>query len=229
MLIGNPIEASLSASPVPELQHPVAHAASSRTKRIMDITLAATALILLSTILVIIAAAVFFSDRGPVLIRHRRIGKSGTPFGCLKFRTMVVDADAALVRHLALHPDAMLEWQATRKLRNDPRITPLGKLLRDTSLDELPQLMNIIRGDMSLVGPRPIVAEEMARYGAAIADYKAVRPGLTGLWQCSGRNDVSYEGRVMLDREYVRTWSLLRDVTIMLKTVPAVVASRGVY
>lgn len=229
MLVESPVEVSLGSAPVGEI-HPVeGRAASSHGKRVLDVTLAVGALVLLSVLLAIVAAAIMLLDRGPVLIRHRRIGKDGVPFGCLKFRTMVVDADAVLVRHLATDPDAATEWKAMRKLRNDPRITPLGKILRETSLDELPQLVNVIRGEMSLVGPRPIVAEEMVRYGAAIADYKAVRPGLTGLWQCSGRNDVTYERRVMLDREYVRTWSIRRDLAIMLRTVPAVMSSRGVY
>lgn len=229
MLLESPVEASLTSSPPTELHQPTTQAGSSRAKRLIDVAVTAAALVLLSVLLLTIAAAIFFADGGPVLIRHRRIGKGGRPFGCLKFRTMVVEADTVLMRHLEMHPEALVEWQAMRKLRNDPRVTPLGTLLRKTSLDELPQLVNIIRGEMSLVGPRPIVAEEIVRYGAAIADYKAVRPGLTGLWQCSGRNDVSYECRVILDREYVRTWSLWNDLSIILKTVPAVVASRGVY
>lgn len=195
----------------------------------MDVVLSLAALAVLSVIFLTIAAAIAVLEGRPVLIRHKRVGKGGVPFGCLKFRTMVTDADTALARHLAADPEAMLEWHATHKLRNDPRITPIGKVLRETSLDELPQLLNILRGDMSLVGPRPIVAAEMPRYGAASVDYMAVRPGLTGLWQCSGRNDVSYDQRVLLDKQYVRTWSVRQDLLIMLRTVPAVVRSRGVY
>lgn len=229
MFVESPVKASLGSAPVGELHSVPTQAASSRGKRVIDVTLAVTALILLSVLLAIVAVAIMLLDGGPAFIRHRRIGKDGVPFGCLKFRTMVVDADAVLVRHLAANPDAAVEWKAMRKLRRDPRITPIGKILRETSLDEFPQLLNVIRGEMSLVGPRPIVAEEMVRYGAAIADYKAVRPGLTGLWQCSGRNDVTYERRVMLDREYVRTWSISCDLLIMLKTIPAVMSSKGVY
>ncbi|MGE7416610.1 sugar transferase [Methylobacterium tarhaniae] len=195
----------------------------------MDVVLSLAALVALSVIFLIIAAAIAVLEGRPILIRHKRIGKDGVAFDCLKFRTMVTDADVALTRHLAANPEAMLEWHATHKLRDDPRITPIGKVLRETSLDELPQFVNILRGEMSLVGPRPIVAAEMPRYGAAAADYMAVRPGLTGLWQCSGRNDVSYDQRVQLDKQYVRTWSTWQDVLIMAKTVPAVVRSRGVY
>lgn len=229
MLAESPVDVSLGSARVSELHFTQSQAASSRSKRVIDVTLAVSGLIMLSVLMLIVAAAITALDRGPILIRHKRIGKDGVPFGCLKFRTMVVDADAVLVRHLAASPEAAVEWMAMRKLRNDPRITPIGKILRETSLDELPQLINVIRGEMSLVGPRPIVAEETVRYGAAIAEYKSVRPGLTGLWQCSGRNDVTYERRVMLDREYVRTWSIWRDLTIMLKTVPAVMSSKGVY
>ncbi|GLS42669.1 hypothetical protein GCM10007884_06540 [Methylobacterium brachythecii] len=198
-------------------------------KRAFDILVATTSLALLSVLLLIVASAILIMQGRPILIRHPRVGKGGAMFPCFKFRTMVRDADAALVRHLAKDPGAMLEWQATRKLKNDPRVTPLGKILRETSLDELPQLLNIIRGEMSVVGPRPIVTQELIRYGSAIAEYQSVRPGLTGLWQCSGRSDTSYDERVMLDREYVRHWSMTGDLAIILRTVPALMSSRGVY
>ena len=199
------------------------------TKRALDVTVALTALIVFGALFALIALAVLVSQGRPIFIRHQRIGRGGASFPCLKFRTMVRDADAALVRHLAADPGAMLEWRATQKLRRDPRVTALGRVLRETSLDELPQLVNIVRGEMSLVGPRPIVTAEIAHYGGAFADYRSVRPGLTGLWQCSGRNDLGYEQRVMLDRQYVRTWSLWLDLAILLRTVPAVLRSRGVY
>lgn len=198
-------------------------------KRAFDVGVATAMLFALSLLFVLIAAAILILQRGPVLYRHRRVGRGGVPFACLKFRTMAPDADAVLVHHLAENPAAMVEWQATRKLRDDPRITPLGRLLRESSLDELPQLINVIRGDMSLVGPRPIVADEMRHYGAAIVEYKAVRPGMTGLWQCSGRSDVSYRHRVMLDRQYVRNWTFAQDIVILFRTIPAVLRSRGVY
>jgi exopolysaccharide production protein ExoY len=203
--------------------------ALSRAKRALDIAAAGSALAVFGILLGMIALAVLIMEGRPILIRHRRIGRNGVSFPCLKFRTMVRDADAALSRHLASHPEALAEWQETHKLKRDPRVTPLGRVLRDTSLDELPQLFNILRGEMSLVGPRPIVADEIKRYGIAFADYKAVRPGLTGPWQCSGRNDVSYEQRVHMDSQYVRSWSLTSDLIIIMKTVPAVIKSRGVY
>ncbi len=204
-------------------------AGALRVKRCLDVVLAASALVCFSLLFGIIALAILATDRGPVLIRHRRVGRNGVIFPCLKFRTMVVNAETALVRHLAENPDAMIEWKANHKLKDDPRITPLGRILRETSLDELPQLVNSLRGEMSLVGPRPIVTEEAVRYGSAFADYKSVRPGLTGLWQCSGRNDIGYDERVLLDSRYVRTWSLKQDLLIILRTVPAVIGSRGVY
>lgn len=203
--------------------------ASRRLKRYLDVAIAGTTLVAFSVLFAFIALAIRAHDGGPALIRHRRIGKDGASFPCLKFRTMVVDADAVLVRHLAENPDALVEWKANRKLKNDPRVTALGRVLRSTSLDELPQVINVLRGEMSIVGPRPIVAEETVRYGSAFADYKSVRPGLTGLWQCSGRNDISYEQRVLLDSRYVREWSLKWDIAIILMTIPAVIRSRGVY
>lgn len=232
MLSNNPATDSvsdISASSSHPLLMPAASTAALRSKRVVDVALAAMGLMVLFVLFAIIAIAIAASDRGPVLIRHRRIGKDGVSFPCLKFRTMVTDADRALEQHLAENPAARVEWRETRKLKNDPRVTPLGRVLRDTSLDELPQLINILRGDMSIVGPRPIVADEAVRYGGAIAYYKAVRPGLTGLWQCSGRNDVGYEQRVMLDTRYVQTWSLTQDFAIIIKTIPAVLLSRGVY
>lgn len=232
MLSNNPATDSVSDI-VMSTSHPLLMPATSvaalRSKRVLDVILASLGLLVLIVLFAIIAAAIAISDRGPVFIRHRRIGKDGVSFPCFKFRTMVLDADTALERHLADNPSARAEWRDTRKLKNDPRVTPLGRVLRETSLDELPQLFNILRGDMSIVGPRPIVADEAARYGGAILYYKAVRPGLTGLWQCSGRNDVGYDQRVMLDTRYVQTWSLTQDVAIIFKTIPAVLLSRGVY
>ena len=140
---------------------------------------------------------------------------------------MVVDSQEALRLHLELFPQARAEWEATQKLRDDPRITPLGRFLRVTSLDELPQLINVIKGDMSLVGPRPIVQDEVVRYADQIEHYAAVRPGITGLWQVSGRSDVDYEQRVQLDTLYVREWSFIGDLVIMLKTVKVVVLRTG--
>jgi UDP-galactose-lipid carrier transferase len=140
---------------------------------------------------------------------------------------MVTNSDRVLTDLLARDPDATAEWQATQKLRRDPRVTPIGRFLRKTSLDELPQLVNVLRGDMSLVGPRPIVAAERRFYGKHIDDYYSIRPGITGLWQISGRSDTSYERRVELDVWYVRNWTLWRDVVILLKTLPIVLLRRG--
>jgi exopolysaccharide production protein ExoY len=164
-----------------------------------------------------------------VLYRHTRIGLNARPFHCLKFRTMAEGADQLLARHLADNPQAAAEWAAQRKLANDPRITRLGNLLRKTSLDELPQLLNVLRGQMSLVGPRPVVHDELEEhYGAdGRTAYAAARPGITGLWQISGRSGTTYKERVTLDIAYVHTWSLLLDIKILLRTVPAVLARRG--
>ena len=191
-------------------------------KRSADIGLASVAIVLLLPIIVLILALVKVTVGGPVLFRHRRLGHKGTEFDCLKFRTMVTDAGEVLTRHLQANPEARDEWVATRKLKNDPRVTRLGRLLRKSSLDELPQLINVLRGEMSFVGPRPIVQEELARYETAAREYLMARPGITGLWQVSGRNAVSYERRVALDASYVRNWSMFLDLIILLKTIPAV-------
>ena len=166
-------------------------------------------------------------DGGPGLFRQARIGRDGRVFDCLKLRSMRTDAREALDRHLAASPSAAAEWKRDRKLRSDPRITPFGNILRRSSLDELPQLWNILRGDMSIVGPRPIVREELALYGTALPDYLAGRPGLTGLWQVSGRNSVAYESRVLLDRSYRRSISLWLDLSIMVRTARVVLRGTG--
>lgn len=198
-------------------------------KRSFDILAAICAIVLLSPLYLMIAASIKLGDAGPVLFRHRRIGRSGKPFYCLKFRTMAVDAESLLERHLALNPEAAREWAADHKLRQDPRVTPLGHGLRKTSLDELPQLVNILKGEMSFVGPRPIVSAEVPKYGDAIHQYCCARPGLTGPWQVSGRNDVDYAQRVMFDTEYVEHWNFWRDVAIIGKTFRVVVTRKGCY
>jgi len=200
----------------------------SVAKRIIDIVGAASLLLAALPVMLLIAVLVKL-DGGPVLFRHRRVGANGVAFTCFKFRSMVVGADAILARLLASDPAARAQWDTEFKLRDDPRVTWLGQFLRRTSLDELPQLFNVLAGDMSLVGPRPIVQAEIARYGSRIAEYLACRPGLTGLWQVSGRNDVSYEARVALDARYVREWSLRRDFTILLQTFGAVLRRAGAY
>lgn len=196
-------------------------------KRAFDVTIASIMLFCALPAIFFIMVTMFSIDRGPVFFSHERVGHRGKKFRCLKFRSMIVNSKEALERHLEMFPLAREEWEATQKLRNDPRITPLGKFLRDTSLDELPQLINIIRGDMSLVGPRPIVQDEIVRYANDISAYASMRPGLTGLWQVSGRSDVDYEQRVRLDAEYARNWSFIGDVVIMLRTVKVVLMRTG--
>jgi exopolysaccharide production protein ExoY len=198
-------------------------------KRAMDLA-GSLVLLLLTTPVFLVLVAMARLDGGPAFYVHRRIGRDGRAFGCIKFRTMVPDADRRLAELLARDPAAREEWQATRKLKADPRITRRGRLLRTTSLDELPQLINVLKGEMSLVGPRPVVLAELETlYGAAAPLYLSVRPGLTGPWQVSGRNDAKYEGRVALDVAYVRNPSLLTDIVILLRTVGAVLRRRGAY
>jgi exopolysaccharide production protein ExoY len=212
-------------SGVPTASAPV----GGHTKRCFDIAAAASTLLFLLPLFCLIALAIKLMDPGPVLFRHRRIGRHGVPFDCLKFRTMVVDGDQALRRHLATNRAAAMEWEAKQKLTEDPRITALGAILRKSSLDELPQLLNILKGEMSVVGPRPIVAAEMPKYGDCIAHYMRARPGLTGAWQVSGRTDIDYSSRVRLDRDYVESWAIQRDLLIIVKTVRVVVTARGSY
>jgi exopolysaccharide production protein ExoY len=188
----------------------------------MDIAVAAVGLVLLSPLMASIAIIIRLTMGGPVLFGHNRIGHDGRVFRCYKFRTMIVGADAALRQYLARNPQAENEWHRTQKLRYDPRITPLGRFLRKTSIDELPQLVNVLRGDMSCVGPRPVVADELVRYGDKAPDYLRARPGLTGAWQVSGRTSLGYADRVALDAEYVRYWSIWKDVLILVKTIPAI-------
>jgi lipopolysaccharide/colanic/teichoic acid biosynthesis glycosyltransferase len=166
---------------------------------------------------------------GPIFFSHRRICRDGAFFSMWKFRTMCVNSSDVLEQYLAKHPKARTEWRKTHKLRFDPRITSVGLFLRRTSLDELPQLWNVLRGQMSLVGPRPIVAAEVEKYADCFDHYCRVKPGVTGLWQVSGRSKLSYDARVKLDCEYVTGWSLMRDVRILLGTFRSVVNRDGAY
>ncbi|MBR0646739.1 sugar transferase [Plastoroseomonas hellenica] len=204
------------------------HDLTDAGKRAFDMTAALVLCLLLLPVLLFLIIAVRCSG-SPVFYSHQRVGRHGKPFGCLKLRTMRPDGDRMLEALLQSDPVARQEWLATRKLRNDPRITRLGRFLRTTSLDELPQLFNVLRGDMSLVGPRPVVAAELTQYygpdGAAA--YEAVRPGITGLWQVSGRSDTGYAERVALDMTYVRDRSLLLDLKILWRTVGAVLCRDG--
>jgi len=198
-------------------------------KRALDIIGAGVGLVLLAPFFLIVALLVR-ADGGPAFFAHQRVGRGGKLFGCLKFRSMVIDSQARLEALLASDPAARAEWEATRKLKNDPRITRIGRFLRSTSLDELPQLINVLRGEMSLVGPRPVQEAEIDRYyGASAAHYMAVRPGITGLWQVSGRSETSYESRVALDVSYVSRPSLLADLSILLRTPVAVISRRGAH
>jgi exopolysaccharide production protein ExoY len=199
-----------------------ADSVGGRPKRLLDIAVALTALTLACPLMLVIAALVKLTTGGPVIFAHPRVGFKGKTFHCLKFRSMIVDADAMLARHLAANPIAAQEWYEHHKLKNDPRITPFGRLLRKSSLDELPQLFNVLRGEMSCVGPRPIVAAELACYGSRVGCYLRARPGMTGMWQVSGRSTCSYRERVMLDRRYVRRWSIWIDLAVLLRTIPAV-------
>ena len=198
-----------------------------RAKRLTDLSVALLTLVLLGPLMVAICIAMRISDPGPILFRQTRIGKAGREFKCYKFRSMVLEAERILNDHLEQDENARRERQANQKLTVDPRITPLGSFLRRTSLDELPQLFNVLAGDMSLVGPRPIVRGEIPKYDDKIQYYLAVRPGITGLWQVSGRSDCSYPERVALDARYVSDWSLKLDFIILLKTVPAVLLQSG--
>ena len=199
-------------------------------KRGFDLAAAGLLLLFLAPLMAAIALKLRLVDKGPVLFAHARVGRDGASFRCLKFRSMVPNAKEVLERLLASDPAARAEWERDYKLKDDPRVTPFGRLLRRTSLDELPQLLNVVRGDMSLVGPRPVVPAELDRYGEAKIYYLQVRPGLTGLWQVSGRNDVDYERRVSLDAWYVRNWTLWYDVLILLKTLLVVPSrSSGAY
>jgi exopolysaccharide production protein ExoY len=200
-----------------------------RTKRVFDLCVSLFAVVLVAPLLILLSLLILFLDGGPVFIRHMRIGQGGSKFACFKFRSMVLNGDEVLRSYLASNPDALEEWTLTRKLTFDPRVTQLGRILRKTSLDELPQIFNIIMGDMSFVGPRPIVEEEIYRYGSAFREYSRARPGLTGRWQVSGRNDTGYDQRVALDQDYVTNWSFARDIVILMLTVPAVIKAKGVY
>lgn len=198
-------------------------------KRGMDFALSLIGGIAILPFLALIALAIKMESRGPVFFRQSRIGRDGQTIHILKFRTMVRNAEEVLQNYLAANPELRQEWEADQKLRNDPRITRVGALLRRTSLDELPQLWNVLWGEMSLVGPRPIVEDEIVRYGTAFESYKRVRPGMTGLWQISGRNDLSYKQRVHLDRFYICNWSTWLDLLILAKPLPVVLGRKGAY
>jgi exopolysaccharide production protein ExoY len=196
-------------------------------KRSLDVGGALAFLILFSPLLLGVALLLLVAQGRPILFKHKRVGKNGEVFECLKFRTMVKDAGSVLDSHLAATAAARREWETTQKLKDDPRITPLGQVMRKLSVDELPQFVNVLMGQMSLVGPRPIVSSETRFYGSHILAYYSVRPGITGPWQIGGRSNASYAYRVQLDVDYAHNWSVGRDIAILAKTVPAVLTQNG--
>lgn len=199
-------------------------------KRTFDLIFTLLVLLLGLPVFLLIALAVKCSSRGPIFYSHERIGRGGKPFACYKFRTMYCDADKRLEELLRQQPLLQEEWEETHKLKNDPRVTPLGVFLRKSSLDELPQFWNVLRGDLSVVGPRPVVHQEVQKhFGAKAGVILSIRPGLTGIWQVSGRSDMAYTMRIQLDELYVDTQSLLLDLKLIAKTIPAMLFSRGAY
>lgn len=197
-------------------------------KRLFDYAGALALLTLLWPILLVLTVRLGIEGK-PILFWHERVGRQGKTFLCPKFRTMTPDADARLEQLLLTCESSRAEWELRRKLRHDPRVTPLGRFLRETSLDELPQLWSVLKGDMSLVGPRPVTCAELTHYGDNVSHYTQVRPGITGLWQVSGRSEAEYATRVALDVWYVRNWSLWTDIVIMLKTIGVVFKRKGAY
>jgi exopolysaccharide production protein ExoY len=201
----------------------------SALKRVMDLVLAIPVMIFLSPLMLALAILVKLGDPGAAIFVQVRCGRNGETFKCYKFRTMRLDADARLKHLLETDPEARAEWDKYQKLRVDPRVTYIGKFLRKSSLDELPQLFNILRGEMSVIGPRPITSGEIFRYGSNFHYYSAVRPGVLGQWQVSGRNALTYDERVAMDVDYVRSWSLWNDAKILVKAVPVVFGGGGAY
>lgn len=199
-------------------------------KRIFDLLFSLGALIVCSPLFLIIFFLIYFSSPGPAIYAHTRVGRGGKTFKCYKFRSMYLDADERLQELITSDPALSKEWKETRKLKCDPRIIPIGNFLRKTSLDELPQFWNVLKGDLSIVGPRPVVYEEIIEYfGPKAEKILSIRPGLTGIWQVSGRSDISYTRRIQLDEEYVDKRSLLLDIKLICKTIPSILASRGAY
>jgi exopolysaccharide production protein ExoY len=195
----------------------------------LDVVLAMAILLLLFPVFLLLMVLVKCSSKGPAFYKQLRVGQDSRGFHLYKFRTMFVDSDAVLAAFLATDEEAREEWAKHYKLRSDPRVTRLGAILRRTSLDELPQIMNVLQGHMSFVGPRPIVHDEIWRYGGAFALYAAAKPGITGLWQVSGRGTLSYATRVSLDVKYVTTWSFLHDLKVLVKTARVVCNAEGAY
>jgi Undecaprenyl-phosphate galactose phosphotransferase WbaP len=198
-------------------------------KRAFDVLIAGSVALVSLPVVLVVYLAVKLTSRGPAFYRQTRIGRNEVPFRLWKFRSMVVDSDEQLRRHLEENPELRAEWERDRKLKRDPRITTVGRFLRKTSLDELPQVWNVLCGDMSLVGPRPIVESEIEKYGKVYRQYQRVVPGVTGMWQISGRNNTTYEMRTQLDDYYVRNWSVYLDIYILARTLKTIFFSEGAY
>lgn len=211
------------------VQNNLARKSNRIMKRIFDIVATVCGGILILPILAIVALLIYLDSPGPIVFGHKRVGQGGKEFPCYKFRSMVPNAQEALEVYLKENPAACEEWERDFKLKDDPRVTRIGKFLRKTSLDELPQLWNVLVGDMSLVGPRPIVRDEIVKYGDYINDFYLVPPGITGVWQVSGRSDTTYEERVLMDSWYVHNWSVWIDIVYLLKTVLVVYKAKGAY
>lgn len=210
------------------VQQNLAKWSSRIMKRLFDLVASMSIILILSPLLIYISIKVK-KDGGSAIYGHERVGKDGRPFKCLKFRSMVVNSSEVLDKLLSSDPNAKAEWDATFKLKNDPRITRIGGFLRRTSMDELPQLFNVLKGEMSLVGPRPIITAELERYNEEVDYYLLSKPGMTGLWQVSGRSDVDYDTRVYFDAWYVKNWSMWNDIAILFKTVSVVLKKDGAY
>ncbi|MEC7839531.1 MAG: sugar transferase [Chlamydiota bacterium] len=199
-------------------------------KRIFDISFSSFILLISLPIIGIISLLIKLFSKGPIFYSHERIGRGGDRFKCYKFRTMYPDAEIRLKEILQSNPDMKREWELTRKLQKDPRVIPIGNILRKTSLDELPQFWNVLKGDLSVVGPRPVVEDEMEKhFGLKAGKILSIRPGITGIWQVSGRNDTSYNKRVMLDEKYVDQRSMMLDLKLIAKTIPSMITSKGAY
>lgn len=212
-----------------KVKNNLAHWHNKAMKRVFDIMCCLPGVILLSPVFAIISLMIYISDPGPIIFAHKRIGKNGKPFDCYKFRSMIADAENVLEQYLKDNPAAREEWEKDFKLKNDPRVTKIGAFLRKTSLDELPQLINVIKGEMSLVGPRPIVEAEIEKYGIFFKDFAMVTPGITGVWQVNGRSDTTYDERVSMDSWYVHNWSLWLDIWYLIKTFKVVLQRKGAY
>lgn len=212
------------------IRNNLAKKTNRRIKRIFDIVFSLLTMVIIIPVSIIVMILIMIESPGAApIFKHYRVGRGGTLFPCYKFRSMVPNAKEKLQEYLKNNPEAKIEWDKYFKLKNDPRITKIGKIIRKTSIDELPQFINVLKGEMSWVGPRPIIKDEIHYYGKYIKDYYAVLPGITGMWQVSGRSEIGYKDRVSLDVWYVRNWSIWIDITLILKTIKTVLFRKGAY